>query len=85
MTRESVKIQVHQDLLQPLNLQLIAVRWYQTARMCEISTQSLDNTEKLAKESLQIGSLLGLKIIHNEKAAEARITRSLRSNSKKLQ
>jgi len=46
---------------------------------------SEDSIVKLAKESIQIGNLLGLKITHNEKGAEARITRSLRSNRKTLQ
>jgi len=49
------------------------------------STQSLDSTVKLAEESLQIGNLLGLKVTHNKKEAVAKITRTLRSNSKKLQ
>ena len=49
------------------------------------SNLSLDSAEKRAKEALQIGNLLGLKIIHNAKVAEDRITRTLRSHSKKLQ
>jgi len=46
---------------------------------------SEDSIVKLTKESIQIGNLLGLKITHNEKGAEARITRSLRSSRKKTQ
>ena len=39
----------------------------------------------LAKESLQIGKFLGLQVVQNEKEAVGRITRTLRSNSKKAQ
>ena len=49
------------------------------------SNLSSDNAEKQAKEALQIGNLLGLRIVHNAKVAEERITRTLRSHSKKQQ
>ena len=39
----------------------------------------------LAKESLQFGKILGPQVVQNEKEAEGRITRTLRSNSKKAQ
>ena len=56
---------------------------------CTEGEGSLANSEdsivKLAKESIQIENLLGLKIAQNKKGAEARITRSLRSNRKKTQ
>jgi len=54
-----------------------------STNVTENPKQSLVNIEKLAKESIQIGNILGLKIIHNEKAAVERIIRTLRSNSKK--
>jgi len=47
--------------------------------------QSEDNIEQFAKDSIQIGNLIGLKITHNEEGAVARITRTLRSSRKKLQ
>jgi len=48
-------------------------------------SHSVDSLEQLAKESIQVGNLLGLKITQNEKAAEEIITRSLRSNRARVQ
>ena len=51
----------------------------------EEQTHSEDSAVKTAREALQIGNLIGLKITHNEKGAEARIVRSQRSNRKETQ
>ena len=51
----------------------------------EDQTTSEDSDIKTAKKAIQIGNLIGLKITQNEKGAEARILRSLRSSRKKEQ
>jgi len=40
-------------------------------------TSSMDSCEKLAKEALQIGQILGIKVVRNEKAAIDRLTESM--------
>lgn len=42
------------------------------------SSQTSSSMQQVAKESLQIGNILGLKVISNEQAAMGRITRSLK-------
>jgi len=52
------------------------------------SRRPSDSLQKLAKEALHIGELLGLKVVQNEKAAVPRITKTLNksrvSKSKKV-
>ena len=48
--------------------------------MSTSSGNTSESIQKLAKESLEIGKLLGMTVIENENAATKRITRSLKKS-----
>jgi len=45
---------------------------------------SEDSLQKIAREALHIGKILGISVVQNEKAAAARITDSLNKSKKPL-
>ncbi|KAJ8447813.1 LOW QUALITY PROTEIN: hypothetical protein Cgig2_015176 [Carnegiea gigantea] len=46
------------------------------------SNQTSDAIQQIAKESLYVGKILGLKVIENEEAAATRITKTLKKNKR---
>ncbi|KAJ8447085.1 hypothetical protein Cgig2_022814 [Carnegiea gigantea] len=46
------------------------------------SNETSNNIHKLVRESFEIGKLLGVSVVENEKAVEARITKSLKKSKK---
>ena len=78
--------QVHQDHLRVLSVKHIAAeRKTIKVPVTKPPHKSSGSTDRQAREALQIGELLGLKIVQNKEAVVSTIKRSLRRNSKRLQ